>query len=352
MSYRGSLSGKGPPVDLSLARTYLPGVYGLIRCCVISLLACYCTKEHSIHLTTCIYMYLYIDRNTREESIFDINGLCTTIMTCHILNLHRPNQHKHVNVYLQLPSGLTPVISLIVCIFCIWRVVDVSGVNDIRSRVNQSYNIICLSFTVVVMCSIPYSESNLSFINLMIRYSLFYITSIIWSYSIGIPSMVGALYAESDKRDGIIGSCQTIVQNISLCQIRFIFMLLVDFQLMIVFAFIAVAITVGKSYSLKNDDTPLTHPHYCMQQNYVLSTTPSINLQAFFNNLQVGGVQSHQENSVEKGSPEFDIEARNEGGLPDDMDDIQAMFRKAKAKATSTSAPTSSSAETTSLNGS
>jgi len=141
--------------------------------------------------------------------------------------------------------------------------------------------------------------------------------------------MVGALYRESDKRDGMILN-QTIIQNISLCQIRFIFMLLIDFPMMIFFAFIAIFITVAKSYSLKNDDMSQTHPQYCMQQNYVFTTIPFPNLQIAFKSLQ----SKNGENILEP--PSIDAVVEEGGSIyeqQEDLEDIQAMFRKAKAKA-------------------
>lgn len=253
-------------VDLDKSRTYLVGVYALIRCSIVSYALSFCTVgHHSVHLLVCIATYLLVDRNCRVESVFDINSLCNTLVACHVLNLYRPSEHSKVNEYVKLPPFTHPFVSFLMCSLCMVRIADLSQFGDIRNKKEQNRNVTMMALSVILICSVPYSEENLARNMLLLRYTLFSACCLTWTYSVGITSLILALHRETGKRDGVHHG--HIVQEALLCQVRFCFILLVDLRSMFFFALTGLLITIAKSYSIRGDQAPSTHHSYVIQSD-------------------------------------------------------------------------------------
>lgn len=210
-------------------------------------------------------MYLLVDRNTRVESVLDINSLCNTLVACHVLNLYRPSEHAHVNEYVQIPPFMHPFVSFILGGLCMWRIADLSQFGDIRSKRDQHQNVTTMALSIILVCSVPYSEENLTRNMLLLRYTLFSICSLTWTYSVGITSLIIALYKETTKKDGIHQG--HVIQDALLCQVRFCFILLVDIRQMIFFSFVGILMTIAKSYSIRGEHVPSTHPSYVIHSD-------------------------------------------------------------------------------------
>lgn len=92
------------PVDLSLATTYVPGFYCLLRGTVLVLAII--KYPLSVPTLMVLCMFLYVDRSVRRESIFDGNAVLCAILAAHILNVFRSDPENH-QLFLAAPFDTT-----------------------------------------------------------------------------------------------------------------------------------------------------------------------------------------------------------------------------------------------------
>lgn len=81
------------PVDLRLAKTYLPGFMCLGRGTVIILIIS--RSPLSVPLILALATAMYVDRSIRTESIFDSNAMLGAIIASHALNVMRSDPEIH-----------------------------------------------------------------------------------------------------------------------------------------------------------------------------------------------------------------------------------------------------------------
>jgi hypothetical protein len=81
------------PVDLRLAKTYLPGFMCLGRGTVLIIIIS--RSPLSVPLILALATAMYVDRSIRTESIFDSNAMLGTIIASHALNVMRSDPEIH-----------------------------------------------------------------------------------------------------------------------------------------------------------------------------------------------------------------------------------------------------------------
>jgi hypothetical protein len=80
---------RGPVVDLQLAQTYVPGLYCLFRCTIITAIMTRNNVSEDMSILMIMLIILYVDRCIRIESIFDSNAVVLSILLSHVFNLLR-----------------------------------------------------------------------------------------------------------------------------------------------------------------------------------------------------------------------------------------------------------------------
>jgi hypothetical protein len=76
-------------VDLTLAQTYVPGLYCLLRSCLVILCMTRANVSEDMSILLVMSIFIYIDRTFRNESIFDSNAITMSILVGHMFNLIR-----------------------------------------------------------------------------------------------------------------------------------------------------------------------------------------------------------------------------------------------------------------------
>ena len=91
------------PVDLRLARTYVPGFLCLARGTVLIMLIS--RAPLNVPLVVALSVAMYVERSIRTESIFDSNAILVAVLASHCLNVMRSDPTSHAELHLSATNS-------------------------------------------------------------------------------------------------------------------------------------------------------------------------------------------------------------------------------------------------------
>jgi hypothetical protein len=198
---------RGPIVDLKLAQTYIPGLYCLMRCAFVIGIMTRATVSQDMAILLVMCVLGYVDRTTRNESIFDSNGVVLSILLSHMLNLLRvrevPMESHFVRVNPDQTTVLTKMGVAVQVVYCAVSMFSVSeysftdiGISKMSSDTPRMLNkTMCIHATLMsLMIFIHINPSSMTQ-TLTIGRSLSFTTLVIlWSYVVGVKNTVNSLH--------------------------------------------------------------------------------------------------------------------------------------------------------------
>jgi hypothetical protein len=165
-------------------------------------------EDMSMLLLMCILLYL--DRTTRNESIFDSNAVTMSILLSHMFNLLRVREVPVEGIFVVVQEDQsTELSSLAVLVQCIYCAVSLMLVSDYSifdlvwgrlssecSYMTATLSVHCICMGVVVFIHV--NPDGISQTNMIARSLIFTILSILWSYVVGVKNTINALQMKED----------------------------------------------------------------------------------------------------------------------------------------------------------
>lgn len=279
----GDRTSERAPVDLRLAKTYMPGLSCLARGTVLILVMSRPWASLNVPLLMIFCTILYIDRAVRVEGIFDSNALLCTLLASHAANIFRSDPENH---QLFIADGATGpndlrAIAFQAC-FVVFSLTLLAGIDPFTvsqyaargilhtgpDSETQHHVGVCRGYIVVLngvllMCVIqtPLERSSVvSPVQIMIRGYGFLLLSLAWTYAIGVPEMICLLSSTSripsltltshGKGKRKHPSSATVVQSFLSCHMRFTHILLSSGYCLYIGSMVFTLVLLYKIYAL------------------------------------------------------------------------------------------------------
>lgn len=265
------------PVDLNLARTYIPGIVCILKSMMLVLVLHAATKECTAPALLLMIVPLWIDRITALESIFDANAVLCTLHASFVINSMRIEFADHL--YLNAPVWriknsvvVASVLDFVLNAGCtaagVLLVLDV--VHALRVERRSLYIMACL---LACLLQVPHQRSGESLKSILLRSASFVCLSVTWIYSVGIYQMIDLLSRTTrlppvsivgQKSSARRRTNNTIVQSFNPCILRFAPMLCMSGWWQVANITALAASLVLKIVVQNREDPPGIHPDYCM----------------------------------------------------------------------------------------
>lgn len=243
----------GPPVDLSLAQTYIPAFFCTLRGALLILLVSRDWSSASVPVLTAAAIVLAVDRVVRTESIFDSNALLATMLATHWINAFRADPHTHYFYFGSSEGGrgderahaLTAAGNAAQGVYCLLSVAMaggfdavgyvLGGTGSLPGGMGRPGTVVVHGFLLLCVLQTPLAPEAVKLQGILTRNLGFMGLSLTWSYVVGVPQMVHLLstttrpplLAMSWSKGGRKGRVlSTIVQSFTPCHLRYLCVLL------------------------------------------------------------------------------------------------------------------------------
>ena len=303
------------PVDLRLAKTYMPALSCLARGTVLILIVSRPWASLNVPLLMVFCTILYIDRAVRVEAIFDSNALLCTLLASYAANIFRSDPENHQLLISSVTTTAATTVSgpsdiwsigLQAC-FVVFSLTLLAGIDPFTMSTEiqqQSAFSACKGYVVILngillMCVIqtPLDRSSVvSPVQILIRGYGFLLLSLAWTYAIGVPEMICLLsstsrvqsltFTSQGKGKKKHPSSATVVQSFLSCHIRFTHILLSSGYCLYIGTVVFAGVLLYRIY-MASSSAP-----FIMNNNHIPESAASIHPEYFIDEGSNTGVCS------------------------------------------------------------